>query len=487
MIRRLSVFFLCISAAFLLLRTPSGTAAAQRPDLSECRKTIFRVHEAVTAAGVGNAAFLPVPGAPFLRVDRFLAAMGPRADTPEAAAAWTGRMRALDRAARPAEIASLPPSDLRQLAGALGVPPSAEDVVSRYEACAESLLAREGADPGFAAQVRRQASVPDEYVLAYRIAGLYPLAAMPVATLTRRAYRTFLSWHRTPHQLLPTRGVLTTYAPEGPRPDPVFPEKDALGAAAPTPGQAADLIRFFAPVFVVDRAYEFDRPGAVALANGKPKIEEGPAVVYHYLSNGLFRDRPALQLNYVLWFGARGGDEAPVIEHGRLDGITVRVTLDPAGSPVVVEVMNNCGCYHFFLPAEGLVSAVREDPGGIEPLVAATLPAAYPKQPLHLRVKAGWHQVDGVWAAPAPGDARGYRLLPYSRLEALPDADGGVESLFTPKGIAKGSARIEPLLLFPMGIPDVGSMRQRGHHAIKLIGRAHFDDPHLLDRTFVWR
>jgi hypothetical protein len=27
-------------------------------------------------------------------------------------------------------------------------------------------------------------------------------------------------------------------------------------------------------------------------------------------------------------------------------------------------------------------------------------------------------------------------------------------------------------------------MRQRGHHAIKLVGRAHFDDPQLFDESF---
>ena len=32
-----------------------------------------------------------------------------------------------------------------------------------------------------------------------------------------------------------------------------------------------------------------------------------------------------------------------------------------------------------------------------------------------------------------------------------------------------------------MGIVDIGSMRQRGHHAIKLVGREHFDDPDLFD------
>jgi hypothetical protein len=35
-----------------------------------------------------------------------------------------------------------------------------------------------------------------------------------------------------------------------------------------------------------------------------------------------------------------------------------------------------------------------------------------------------------------------------------------------------------------MGIPDIGSMRQRGHHAIRLVGQAYFDDPLLFEKSF---
>jgi hypothetical protein len=44
--------------------------------------------------------------------------------------------------------------------------------------------------------------------------------------------------------------------------------------------------------------------------------------------------------------------------------------------------------------------------------------------------------------------------------------------------------RIEPLIFFSMGIPSIGSMRQRGHHAIELTGRDHFDDPLLFEKNF---
>jgi hypothetical protein len=38
-----------------------------------------------------------------------------------------------------------------------------------------------------------------------------------------------------------------------------------------------------------------------------------------------------------------------------------------------------------------------------------------------------------------------------------------------------------------MGIHKIGSMRQRGHHAIELIGRSQFDDPTLFDESFVFK
>jgi hypothetical protein len=85
-----------------------------------------------------------------------------------------------------------------------------------------------------------------------------------------------------------------------------------------------------------------------------------------------------------------------------------------------------------------------------------------------------------------PVDYVPYDLLPYDLLEALPHEDGQTESIFDGNGIAKGSERPERFILFSMGIPSIGSMRQRGHHAIELIGRTHFDDPGLFDRYFIF-
>lgn len=83
-----------------------------------------------------------------------------------------------------------------------------------------------------------------------------------------------------------------------------------------------------------------------------------------------------------------------------------------------------------------------------------------------------------------PSGWRPYRLEPYEQLEMLPRSENTYESMFNSRGIAKDSERIEFLIFFPMGIPDVGSMRQRGHHAIKMVGRSYFEDPDLFDNNF---
>ena len=79
---------------------------------------------------------------------------------------------------------------------------------------------------------------------------------------------------------------------------------------------------------------------------------------------------------------------------------------------------------------------------------------------------------------------RKWHHAPADSLEMLPHKDQTFESIFNSAGIGKGSGRVEPLIFFPMGIVDIGSMRQRGHHATKLVGREHFDDPDLFDRNF---
>ena len=97
---------------------------------------------------------------------------------------------------------------------------------------------------------------------------------------------------------------------------------------------------------------------------------------------------------------------------------------------------------------------------------------------------SGWHQVDHLNADLKPAKYVSYQLADYDRLEMLSRNEQTFESIFNSRGIAKDSPRIESLIFFPMGIADIGSMRQRGHHAVLFIGRAHFDDPEIFDKHF---
>jgi hypothetical protein len=122
-----------------------------------------------------------------------------------------------------------------------------------------------------------------------------------------------------------------------------------------------------------------------------------------------------------------------------------------------------------------------------DPFVPQWLPSMLPGKRFAIQANSGWHQIERLFALEAPADAATYTLVSYDRLETLPHEGGRTESIFDADGIVKGTERVERFILFSMGIPSIGSMRQRGHHAIELIGRAHFDDPRLFDRSFVFK
>ncbi|WP_372876483.1 hypothetical protein, partial [Pseudomonas sp.] len=76
-----------------------------------------------------------------------------------------------------------------------------------------------------------------------------------------------------------------------------------------------------------------------------------------------------------------------------------------------------------------------------------------------------------------------YQRQALDQLRALPHPQGR-RSLYAHDGLVPGSERLERWLLWPSGVASPGAMRQWGTHATAFIGRAHFDDPHLLGRYF---
>jgi hypothetical protein len=153
----------------------------------------------------------------------------------------------------------------------------------------------------------------------------------------------------------------------------------------------------------------------------------------------------------------------------------------------MVDVVNDCGCYHFFAPERERAERILSRPLRFDALVGQWLPVIAFGERLGIRINSGWHQVQRLISARDLSEGVPYALMPYDILEALPHEEGRTESIFNSKGIVKGSERVERFILFSMGIPSIGSMRQRGHHAIELIGKDHFDNPNLFDQNFVFR
>ena len=471
------------STAPMVARRPAG-----------CTSFLAALQNEIDAAGVGNAASYQIPGFPYLRADRFLAIRPEiKPFSAENAAAWIDELRGLDGRARQSEIRNLPSAARQRISSGYQLASDPASLQLYVESCAGELWQSDRQSADFVSAVRSAAQVPDEYRLAYRVAGLYPLTSLPVLYLTDKARRTFLEWHKTDPQQLPVAGHLRAFTPTrdaegGMSVVDLYSSaaRDWLGLPLLTAEQELRLVGLLAPVLVQDVVDADDVPGLVAWEDGHVRIDSGQPSGYYFFSRALYRRQPVLQVNYVFWYGARKGPEAPWIEQGNLDGLTVRVTLAPDGKPFMVDVMNNCGCYHFFVPSSTAVAKVRDLPWSLDAFVPTWLPYDYPRRRLLLRVNAGWHQVQHVSSGMPFSDVTGYQLHPYAELESLPGGAGDRVSLFDPRGVAKGSPRNEYLLLFPMGLPDVGSMRQRGHQAIRLVGREHFDDPLLFDHNFVW-
>ena len=247
------------------------------------------------------------------------------------------------------------------------------------------------------------------------------------------------------------------------------------------------LIRAYAPIYYIDIAGDYDRFGEVEWKADKVAVNYDMPAVYYYVTYAFYKGEPAMQINYVAWFRRRSGPVAPWMERGLLDGITIRITLDKFASPVTADIMNNCGCYHFFVPNKDYIANTISKPGEIGPLVPTWLPEELPEKHIKPYVMSGWHQVYRIDSGDIQDKALTYKLIPYDILEALPYNGERTRSVFNSSGIMRYSWRVEPFIFFSMGIPSVGYMRQRSNHPTKLVGEEYFTDPDLFDKNFLYK
>ncbi|MBT7410826.1 MAG: hypothetical protein HN826_14085 [Methylococcales bacterium] len=129
-------------------------------------------------------------------------------------------------------------------------------------------------------------------------------------------------------------------------------------------------------------------------------------------------------------------------------------------------------------PADGLL---QEPP--FAPQIAPTLNTS---ERILLRIAHTSHFIDRVTTSKnLKGHQVAYQLSDYNDLRSIKiQGSTKYKSLFQENGIIAGTQRGERWILWPMGIPGPGEMRQRGHHATAFLGKKHFDDIDLLERSF---
>jgi len=489
-----------ILLSLLLLSTGCSSFVAHRISRSferpeECQSFLSALDEQVDRSGVRDASSYPVPGFPYLRANRFLSFMKNNIRDEEGREQWCRWMQMLDLEAREKEISNLPDHVVSSFPFQQGTAPTRAELVERAKFCSDRLFQHDKARSDFYATLGPLVEVPDEYSFPMRTFGLYPLVAIPVAILTDRSRKKTRSWYEANLEGLPVDGRLRSFTPaeavslgeEEIQAIVDSSKKNPLGVPLPDENAGKKLVQHFAPVFIQDVSAPYDRVGRLVWKGNCPDVDQSKPTVYYYFSHALLNGRPILQINYVIWYSERAGQRAPSIERGHLDGLTLRVSLDEKGKPFMVDVVNDCGCYHFFAPEKEQVARIISKPLRFDPLVPEWLPDIPPGQRLGARLNSGWHQVQRLIAAKDFPESIPYELVPYDVLEGLPREGGRTESIFNSRGIARCSGRVERFILFSMGIPKIGSMRQRGHHAIELIGRAQFDDPTLFDESFVFK
>jgi hypothetical protein len=472
-----------ISAAFVLngcALTGSSLTVTEDAAAQFCLAFYRDLDSVVAEQGVTPSRPERVASFPYLRMTRFLASYRQQQLNDAALQQWVTHLAAADRQARAIELASLKSTAKSGLYAEYG-----SDLMGTAADCAQTLMANDLANPERLALLRKQVVPTSEYRLLNQILGIYPLTSIPVRLGVHQYHKKTREIFAQPLAALPVHGQLRRF--HVPRLDAIKPPgglaRDVLGIPAPTASQLQTLFAIHAPVWEIDVVDRYDLPGRpVWHADGKPGVDHSEAIIYRYPSYTHWQGDALLQLNYLIWFAERPRESAFDIFSGRLDGLLWRVTLNTDGSVLIYDSVHACGCYHYFFPSAALAlrSGAQQLPE--PPLLPQSAPEVADDQSLVIRVSSGAHYIQRLYVDTASGQPLRWRE--YQELYASPVAGGARRSLFRPDGLVNGSERLERWLLWPMGVPSAGAMRERGRHATVFLGRRHFDDAELLDNLF---
>jgi hypothetical protein len=482
----------------LLVVAFAGCATVQQPqrgnlgsdnvEIRECARWFDSLDSAVARAGVADVQARRIDGFPYLRADRFTAAIGESADADAGLRnAWIERMRELDAIGRRVEITNLPAADVEQL----GVGDRSA-AVSRSQDCAQTLARADMSDSSkVAGLLEQRVGIDDDYSSLKRTFGLYALLKVPFAGGIE-------DWHEEAVQEFQgsragerTGNPLIRYVPPA---APVYTRaqvaevlnrtSNPLGVPVLSKDERDRLFATYAPVLEVETTGDFDRIGKLFWSAGPaPEVDVSQPTVYRKLAYTRVEGRTLVQLVYVAWMPERPKDDRYDMLGGLLDGIIWRVTLAADGEPIVFDTIHPCGCFHMFFPTPRVEPVPAPDKYEEWAFSPAGLPTIAEGTRLTVSAQTRTHYLSNVWPTRS-SEGTQYVFADYDELRTLPLPAGGSRSAFGPDGLVPGTERGEAYLFWPMGIASAGAMRQWGTHATAFLGRRHFDDADLIEKRF---
>lgn len=438
--------------------------------LGQCDDMWQEYQQRISEATAFDAQHWPLPEYPFLRVDRASSYLARTELSPEQKAEWLRQAYEKGELARSIENGRLAlPMDLDKL-----------------DACLRETVPTLVHDDAFWDYLRQHPR-PDAYNDVARALGLYPLVqpviSWRVDLLNEETEQAFQNYEKKS----PWQRYAADSRSDWDHVQQVLDQhshQDILGLPAFSDDELHTLFSYYAPVIELESGHPDDRIGRPHRRNGSWTTLERPEV-FTQLSHTRWRGEWLPQLVYTWWYPSRPKNHALDIYGGELDGLIFRVTLDWQGRVLFYDSIHPCGCYHNWHPAQPSID-FKGEKAWDEPLLV--LPVNPPAQPYRavVRLSSRTHYVAGLdfETLQTKSPDRTYNLLPQVELRREPM---GESYLFAPDGLVKGSERLERFLLWNLGIPSAGAMRQWGHHATAFVGRRHFDDPNLFERYFEWR
>jgi hypothetical protein len=495
------LFFIPVVLACALTGcVPSGPAPIKQQSDGEwvqkaCLAAFTAAEQAVLEAGVMDKQARRIQGYPHLRVNRFLSSFRDEVNG-DGYAFWLKQLQEQANKGWRVEIRNLPKLSGQKLQETVQAVLSTQaTTVDTLQNCSGKLLQLQLENNSSRDELKKRATVADNYQSWKRIVGIYPLTALAFKIGIAQWHEKTMATYRQPLHQLQVSGRLIRYEP------PPGTElsnstqiaeiikkssKNPLKIPLPVADDQQLLFNSFAPLFEIDVATNDDRIGYPVLqTEAAPRINTSRPAVFQHLSHTRIGDKVLLQLNYTIWFPSRPKSSVFDLLGGQLDGITWRVTLLPNGKPWIFDTIHNCGCYHLFFPSQ-YARTIRQEAGFAESYFQPQ-PALAVKQDMKpvLRIAAETHYIERVYFGPSQTKrAIQYQWNDADNLRSLGLSDGNYRSLFGQDGIVAATERSERYLFWPMGILESGAMRQWGHHATAFVGRRHFDDARLFEGNF---